>query len=156
METEILGVRILNTRPRIFDFYKLISIQNQDVVYVFEMQIPFDPYRIPTQEEFELLDKFVRKRDGYGFIWPIEAIKIFGDRLILKGDLVHIYNEILTDQEYIFSNKKWDWAYYCHDDTLVYIFTRKEWIFELIKSVYEVEQEEYPSSIKKWLPFIDI
>lgn len=156
LEEKIRVLKIIDELPLIYDIYKLISGKNEDRFIVFENGTPFNPHFLPTDKELEAIDKKIMRRGNYGFIWPVEIFEKYGKRLIRESDLIHVYSQCLPIELYRFSLHKWNWAYYCYDNSIVRVFSKDERISGIIETNFQTMEDDYEYIIKEHLKYYEL
>lgn len=143
------SLRIMNVVPSFYEIYLLFPHTNKSI-YVFEDSYTFRLEEMPTDEEFEVLDKNSIQLDGQ-FILTTEMVDRFAPRFNVTANCIHAYNTInqITKESIKFKSTKWDWTYFCYDDTDVEIFINSDQsdIYQAIKRRYECIDVEFPGLI---------
>ena len=140
------SLRITNAVPSFYEVYLLFPHTNKSI-YVFEDSYTFRLEEIPTDEEFEVLDKNSTQLKGQ-FILTAEMIDRFAPRFNVTANCIHAYDTIhqITKENIKFKNLKWDWTYFCLDDSDVEIFINADSSdsYTRIKQKFECKDTEFP------------
>lgn len=143
------SLRIINAVPSFYEIYLLFPHTNKSI-YVFEDSYTFKSEELPTDEEFEIIDKNTIELDGQ-LILTAEMVDKFAPHFNVTANCVHAYDTIhqITKEHIQFKSRKWDWTYFCWDDTDIEIFINadKTDTFNTIKKSFDCLDIEFPGSI---------
>jgi len=156
--TAIKGMRILDALPTFYEIYSLFR-HTENARYVFVDSFTFRNDQLPSDDEYEILDKNSINIGDQIILTP-SMVDMFGPRFLRIPNCIHVYDSIgkNIDSEYItFKKLNWDWAYYCYDGTLVEIFIQKNHddAYGAIKNTFECKDIEFPGLIPDGLNILD-
>lgn len=143
------SLRIINAVPSFYEIYLLFPHTNKSI-YVFEDSYTFKSEKMPTDEELEILDKNTIKLGGQ-LILAAGMVERFAKHFNVTANCVHSYDTIhqITKENTQFKSLKWDWTYYCWDDTDIEIFINsdKTDTYNTIRQRFDCLEIEFPGLI---------
>jgi hypothetical protein len=148
------SLRILNAVPSFYEIYRLFP-HTEQTRYVFEDSYLFKNDQVPTDSEFEILDKdemVIKVDEGRSFGTQIVissiSIELIGERMRPSSNCIHVYSALETVgvKRIRLIDFNWDWAYYNYDDGDVNVFVNKNYekVYEDIIVKFQTRDVEFP------------
>jgi hypothetical protein len=136
---------------KIGEVVRLLMGSGADNFLVFVSTPEIGRNKLPADEVLDSFEEHGRIIENVGRIWQVKDVLGVLDSIVNHPNLIWSIKKTIPERERVFSYLKWDWCYHCADGSWVEFFTTDEKIKAIITGNYQVEEIDFPGTIKQYI-----